>query len=272
MERTVFFVSDQTGITAETLGHSLLTQFDNIQFKQINLPYVDSVTKAEQVVEQINRAAQEDGVRPIVFSTLIDPRARTRVAECEGVFLDFFDTFIGPLERELSVKSSHTVGRSHGMVDTAKYGVRMEAVNFALNTDDGTTTHNYDQADIILTGVSRSGKTPTCLYLALQFGIRAANYPLTEEDLSDSRLPRALELFRHKLYGLTIDPLRLHQIRTERKPNSRYATLRQCQYEVRQVETLYRTKGIRFLNATAMSIEEIATTILHETKLKRRLY
>lgn len=272
MERTVFFVSDRTGITAETLGHSLLTQFDNIHFKQINLPYVDSMEKAEHVVEQINRAAREDGARPIVFSTLVDARVRTVVAECDGVFLDFFDTFIGPLERELGVKSSHTVGRSHGLVDLTMYGGRMEAVNFALNTDDGTTTQHYDQADIILIGVSRSGKTPTCLYLALQFGIRASNYPLTDEDLTDSQLPSALEPFRHKLYGLTIDPLRLHQIRTERKPDSRYASLRQCQNEVQQAEALYRIKGIPFLNTTTMSIEEIATTILHETKLKRRLY
>jgi [pyruvate, water dikinase]-phosphate phosphotransferase / [pyruvate, water dikinase] kinase len=272
MERTVFFVSDRTGITAETLGHSLLTQFDNIQFRQIIVPFVDTPEKAEELVGQINRACREHGSRPLVFSTLIDAELRHRVSASDGVFLDFFDTFIGPLEQELGVHSTHTVGRSHGVRDTQTYSTRMEAVNFALSTDDGTTTQDYDKADVIVIGVSRTGKTPTCLYLALQFGVRASNYPIVEEDLEDSQLPAVLVPFREKLYGLTIDAERLQQIRHERRPESRYASLRQCREEVQQVEALYRAKGIPYLDTTTMSIEEIATTILHHTKLQRRLY
>jgi [pyruvate, water dikinase]-phosphate phosphotransferase / [pyruvate, water dikinase] kinase len=272
MERTVFFVSDRTGITAETLGHSLLTQFDDIQFRQIIVPFVDCMEKADDVVDQIDRVARESGTRPVVFSTLIDSRLRERVAACAGLFLDFFDTFIGPLEREFEVRSSHTVGRSHGLSDTNTYSSRMDAVNFALSTDDGTTTQDYDKADVILVGVSRSGKTPTCLYLALQFGVRASNYPLTEEDLDDSRLPAPLVPFRDKLFGLTINAERLQQIRHERRPNSRYSSMRQCRHEVGQTEALLRRKGVPFVDTTNMSIEEIAATILHQTKLRRRLY
>ncbi|MDE2089617.1 MAG: kinase/pyrophosphorylase [Gammaproteobacteria bacterium] len=272
MERTVFFVSDRTGITAETLGHSLLTQFENIGFTQITLPFVDSVQKAISAVEQINRSAREQRARPIVFSTLIDPETRYLLAASNGVFFDFFDVFIGPLEKELQIKSSHTVGRSHGLGNASKYNVRMDAVGFSLGTDDGIGLQHYARADIILAGVSRSGKTPTCLYLALQFGIHAANYPLMEEDLADLRLSASLGPFRAKLFGLSIDPERLHQLRHERRPNSRYASLKQCQYEVNQAEALFRTENIAFVNTTTMSIEEIATTILHQSKLERRLY
>lgn len=271
MSRTVFFVSDRTGITVETLGHSLLTQFENLQFKQVTLPFIDSVERAREAATVIARTGQESGA-PIVFSTLVDPEVRAVVAGCGGVFFDFFDTFIIPLEQALQSSSSHAVGRSHAMTDKSQYNVRIDAVNFAMATDDGTITRNYPQADIIITGVSRSGKTPTCLYLALQFGIRAANYPLTEEDMADQRLPVAIAPYRDRLFGLTIDAERLQQIRTERKPDSRYASLKQCEYEVRQAEALYRAHAIPFLDTSIMSIEEIATTILHRRGLQRRLY
>lgn len=271
MSRTVFFVSDRTGITVETLGHSLLTQFENLQFRQVTLPFIDSVERAREAATVIARAGQ-DGGPAIVFSTLVDPEIRAAVAASGAVFFDFFDTFIVPLEQALHASSSHAIGRSHAMTDNAKYNVRIDAVNFALATDDGTIVRSYPQADVILTGVSRSGKTPTCLYLGLQFGIRAANYPLTEEDLGDQRLPTALVPFRDRLFGLTIDPGRLHQIRTERRPDSRYSSVKQCEYEVRQAEALYRAHGIPCLDTSAMSIEEIATTVLHRRGLQRRLY
>jgi regulator of PEP synthase PpsR (kinase-PPPase family) len=272
MKRIVFFVSDRTGITVETLGHSLLTQFENVQFSQFNLPFIDTLEKAERAVEQINAASSAGESRPIVFSTLVRPDIRAVVARCEGIFLDFFDAFVLPLEKELEMESSHTMGRTHGLVDSSTYNVRMDAVNFSLANDDGVATNSYPQSDIVVIGVSRTGKTPTCLYLALQFGIRAANFPLTEEDLDGMRLPPLLHPFRSKIYGLTIDAQRLHHIRQERRPDSRYASLKQCTYEVRQIEALYRIERIPFLNATTMSIEEIATTILRDTGLKRRLF
>jgi len=271
-KRTAFFVSDRTGITAEMLGHSLLTQFDDVRFNEITLPFVDSVEKARDVVQQINLQATVDGVRPLVISTL----ARTEIAQIVGqsnaLFLDCFEIFISPLERELGIRASHAVGRTHNVSDFVNYHHRIESVNYTLSHDDGITNRDLNDADIILVGVSRCGKTPTCLYLAMQFGISAANYPLIPEDFSRMQLPSALRSLGGKLYGLTIRPERLQQIRNERKPGSKYATLSNCEYEVREAEALMRQEGIPFLDATSKSVEELATTILHEGKLVRRIY
>ncbi len=269
--RAIFFVSDRTAITAEGLGNSLLTQFDAATFTRHTMRFIDAPEKARAVAAAIRRAADETGVRPIIFSTLIDSEMRRIVAESGGVFFDFVDTFLGPLEAELKQRSTHTVGKAHGVVDKSRYNLRMDAVNFALATDDGLTTGSYEQADLIVVGVSRSGKTPTCLYLALTFGIYAANYPLTPDDLGEARIPAGLGAHRRKLFGLTIDPARLQAIRSERKPDSQYASLRNCQYEVRQAEALFRQNGIPFLVTTTMSVEEIATTIVHQMKLEWRL-
>ncbi len=271
-KRPVFFVSDRTGITAETLGHSLLTQFAGIEFEQHTLTFVDSVERAEQAVVEIDRVADERGVRPLVFSTLIVDELREIVMRSRGAFFDFFDAFIGPLEEEFHLQSTHAIGLSHGVSEEGRYMVRMDAVNFALETDDGIASHRYEQADLILVAVSRCGKTPTCLYLALQFGIFAANYPMTEEDFGSHRLPQDLEAFRHKVYGLTIDPQRLSDIRQERRPGSRYASLEQCRKEVRLVEEIFRTEGVTVYDTSTSSIEEIATTILQRARIKRRLY
>ncbi|MGD8594037.1 MAG: pyruvate, water dikinase regulatory protein [Gammaproteobacteria bacterium] len=270
MKRTVFYLSDRTGITAEMLGHSLLTQFEGIDFQQITLPYIDSVDKAEEAVHRINKAAAVDGFRPLLFSTLVDMEVREIISESKGMMLDFFDTFIDPLEKELHIHSSTIIGRSHGIGAYDSYKARIDAVNFALSNDDGVSVRNYPSADIILLGVSRSGKTPTCLYLALQYGLLAANFPLTEDDLSTSYLPVALDPYRNKLFGLTIDPVRLQQIRQERRSDSRYASAQQCQFEVKKVEQIYRRENIPFIDTSSASIEEIATTILHKTGLQRR--
>jgi len=269
--RVVFFVSDRTAITVEGLGNSLLTQFSGTTFTRHTLRFIDTPEKAQEVAAEIRRAAHASGTRPIIFSTLIDANIRRIVAESGGVFFDFVDTFIGPLEAEFKQASSHAIGKAHGLVDNSRYNLRMDAVNFALATDDGLATKNYQQADLIVAGVSRSGKTPTCLYLALTFGIYAANYPLTMEDLDETRIPPQLGTHRPKLFGLTIDPVRLHGIRNERRPDSHYASMRQCQYEVRQAEALFRQNSIPFLATTTMSVEEIAATIVHELRLEWRL-
>jgi hypothetical protein len=268
--RSVFFISDRTGITAEALGRSLMSQFDGDGFKQVTLPFIDSPEKAAEAVARINAAAKEDGVRPVVFSTMVQDDLRAVFHGSEALCLDFFATFIGPLERELKMKSSHTAGRAHAGADDAAYIRRIDAVNFVLANDDGVTTRHYPEADVVLVGVSRSGKTPTCLYLALQYGISAANYPLTEDDMDRGRLPDALLPFKTKLYGLTIAPQRLQQIRQERRPDSRYASKDQVSYEVERAENLFRSAGIPFINTTHPSIEEISTTILHQSGLKRR--
>lgn len=269
-QRTAFFVSDRTAITAETLGHSLLTQFEELSFRRVSLRFIDTVEKAEAVRVRINRCYDDDGAKPLVFSTLVDPETRAIVRDSHGRFVDFFDAFISPLEEELGMRSSHAAGRSHGMNDVHEYSSRIDAINFSLNHDDGSTISHLDHAEVILIGISRVGKTPTCLYLSMHYGIRAANFPLTEDDLEHLRLPATLRDFRQKLFGLNIDPLRLQQIRQHRLPNSRYASLEQCEYETRQSEALFRKLGLPYVRSTMKSIEEIATNVIDLAGLQYR--
>ena len=262
--RTVFFVSDGTGITAETFGSAILTQF-SINPRQVRLPFTDTPDKAHQAVRQINHAADTDGARPIVFSTLVNPEVREIVmAGCKGMLLDMFATFVEPLETELGMKSTHRVGRFPDISRDQAYHDRIEAINYSLSHDDGQSHVDLASADVILVGVSRSGKTPTSLYLAMQFGLKAANYPLIPEDFERRQLPPALVPFRRKIFGLTIAPERLAEIRAERRPGSRYASLENCRFEVSQAEAMMRRSGIRWLSTTTKSIEEIATTILQD--------
>jgi len=269
-KRTVFFVSDQTGVTAETMGHSLLTQFDGLEFSAVTLPFISTVDKAEEAVTRIDAQARKDGARPVVFSTLVNDEVREIVMRANCLYLDFFEAFLGPMEQELGQASSHALGRAHGMTDVAAYTARINATNFALANDDGSANRDYERADVILIGVSRSGKTPTCVYMALQYGVYAANYPLVDDDLESGRIPALLEPFRAKLFGLTILPDRLHQIRQERRPDSRYASVTQCNYEVRAAEKLFDRYGIPYLDTTDTSIEEIASRVLERKSIARR--
>ncbi|GHE22758.1 pyruvate, water dikinase regulatory protein [Halomonas urumqiensis] len=273
MTRTAFFISDGTGITAESLGRSLLTQFENVEFRMLTKPYIDTVIKARALVDVINGAAVHDGEQPIIIDTIVDSDIRAVIREAEGFKIDIFSTFLEPLEQELATHSTYTVGRTHSIGKDEVYMDRIHSVHFALDNDDGARTHQYDKADVILVGVSRCGKTPTSLYLALQFGIRAANYPLTEDDLDEDgslRLPKALAPHRHKLFGLTIDARRLAAIRNERRPNSRYSSMDQCMQEVGQAEGLYRQMHIPFIDTTRFSVEEISTRMIAEMGLTRR--
>ena len=271
-KRKAFFISDRTGITAEMLGHSLITQFEMVDFSEVTMPFIDSVEKAEAAVAKINARGASDGARPLIFSSLVNPDVSAVVARANALFLDCFETYIRPMEKELAVSASHAVGRSHSAQNFENYHHRIEAVNYSLGHDDGASTRELKEADVILVGVSRCGKTPTCLYLAMQFGIRAANYPLIPEDFANRQLPGQVKNLRDRLYGLTIKPERLQQIRNERRPNSTYATLSNCEFEVREAEAMMRRENIPFLDATSKSVEELATTIVHEGKLVRRIY
>ena len=270
--KRVFFVSDRTGITVEALGSSLLTQFAEMDFLRLTLPFIDSVDKAREVVAQVNDAHRESGQRPLVFSSIVDDAVRTEINKADGLVLDVFERFIVPLENELGTKSMHAVGLTHSVSNVKDYNHRIEAINYTLSHDDGVTHRGLAEADIVLVGVSRSGKTPTCLYLAMQFGIKAANYPLIPEDLEANRLPPSLLPLKQKVWGLSISPERLHHIRTERRPDSTYAALENCRYEVAAAEKLMRQAGIPFMDSTTKSIEEIATHMLHEAHLVRRVY
>jgi regulator of PEP synthase PpsR (kinase-PPPase family) len=269
--RTVFFVSDGTGITAETFGHSVLTQFE-LRFRQVRLPFIDTLDKAHDAVRKINEAFATDGQRPIIFSTLVKTELSDVIRLCKGMYMDMFQTFVAPLEQELGVRSTHTIGRSHNIVDSEEYKNRIEAINFSLAHDDGQSHKNLSSADVILVGVSRSGKTPTSLYLAMQYGIKAANYPLIPDDFERGKLPSSLYEFKTKIFGLTITPERLSEIRNERRAGSKYASLENCRYEVNEAELMMKREGIRWLSSTTKSIEEISTTILQEIKPDRREY
>ena len=269
--RTVFFVSDGTGITAETFGHAVLTQFD-LRFRQVRLPFIDTLDKAYEAARRINETFAIDNQRPIVFSTLVKPDLSDVIRKSNGMHMDLIQTFVAPLEQELGVKSTHTIGRSHNIVDSQEYKNRIEAINFSLAHDDGQSHKNLSSADVILVGVSRSGKTPTSLYLAMQYGIKAANYPLIPDDFERGKLPSSLPPFRAKIFGLSITPERLSEIRHERRAGSKYASIENCRYEVNEAELMMKREGIRWLSSTTKSIEEIATTILQEIKPDRREY
>ena len=273
-DRTVYFVSDGTGITAETLGHSVLTQFGDLRYRPQRLPFVDSVEKARDAALRINESRQRDGRRAIVFSTLVNPPVAAELrAAVDAFVIEMFETFVEPLERELGMKSTHTIGRSHNIaVNSEDYKNRIEAINFALAHDDGQSANGLEKSDVILVGVSRSGKTPTSLYLAMQYGVKAANYPLIPEDFERNQLPSVLPSYKGKLFGLSIAPERLSEVRNERRPNSRYASLDNCRYEVEAAERMMRREGIRWLSSTTKSIEEIAATIMQEVRLDRRSY
>ena len=271
VERAVFFVSDQTGVTAETLGHSLITQFAGENFRQVTLPFVDSEDKAKDAVRRIDAAADKDALRPLVFSSMVQPDLREILKESRGLYLDIFDAFLDRLSDELGTNPRYESGLSHGMSDIEAYTKRIEATNFALANDDGGISRNYEAADVILVGVSRSGKTPTCLYLALQYGVYAANYPLTDEELETGTLPDFLLEQKHKLFGLTIAPDRLREIRKERRPLGAYSTAQQVRFELREAEKIFRRYGIPNVDTTRFSIEEISSRILDSTGVERRV-
>jgi regulator of PEP synthase PpsR (kinase-PPPase family) len=268
--RTVFFVSDGTGITAETFGNSVLAQFET-RPRHVRRPFIDSVDKAWTVLEEINQAADHEGKRPIVFITLVNDEIRRVLTTeaCKGMVLDMFRTFVEPLEVEFGVKSNHRIGRFSDAAKSEEYHDRIDAINFSLAHDDGQSARNLDSADVILVGVSRSGKTPTSLYLAMQHGIKAANYPLIPEDFERNTLPSALPPHKAKIFGLSIAPERLSEVRNERRPNSRYASIENCRYEVDAAERMMRREGIQWLSSTSKSIEEIAATIMQYVKLDR---
>ena len=259
---------------AETFGNAILAQFE-VKFRHIRIPFVDSVDKAHQAVRQINHTGEIEGRKPIVFTTLVNMEVLSVIQEgCKGksMLMDMFGTFVNPLEQELGIKSNHRVGRFSDPSKSKEYHDRIEAINFSLAHDDGQLNRDLELSDVILVGVSRSGKTPTSLYLAMQHGLKAANYPLIPDDFERKQLPPALVPFKKKIFGLTIQPERLSEIRNERRPNSNYANLANCRYEVAEAESMMRRAGIRWLSTTHKSIEEIATTILQEISPERLTY
>lgn len=263
---TVFFLSDSTGITAETLGNTLLTQFPAQHLERRSIPFITTVEQAQEVVAVIDRVAAT-GPRPIVFSTTVSLDVRAVLARSRGHFFDLIGTHLGQLEQALHASASGQPGQAHGLGDAVRYQSRMAAVEYAIEHDDGQSLRALERAELILIAPSRCGKTPTTMYLALQHGILAANFPLVEEDFESLSLPKPLLPFAHKCFGLTSLPVRLSQIRQERRPGSNYASLNQCSFELRNAEDMYRVNAIPFVNSASMSVEEISATVLQRMEL-----
>ncbi len=270
--RAVFFVSNSTGITVETLGRSLLYQFSSTQFESHSLRFIDTTDKAKEAVNTINNLASETGSRPIILSTLVKPELRDILSTVNGLYLDIFDTFISPIEHEIGSEAKLGMGRAHGIIDDDYYTDRMDAVNYSLKTDDGVGAKEYSQADVILTGASRTGKTPTSLYLAMHYGLKAANYPIVDEEIDSYSLPASLKDYKDKVFGLVVTPERLQSIRTKRRPDSQYATLSQCQYEIRQTEAMFQQENIPYFDVSSMSIEEVSSNIMNMMKISSRTF
>ncbi|REL29487.1 posphoenolpyruvate synthetase regulatory kinase/phosphorylase PpsR [Thalassotalea euphylliae] len=268
--RPAFYISDGTAITSEVFGHALLSLFP-MEFEHHTISFVETVAKAEEAKAKINAISKRSGEKPLVFHTFVNPEIRAIIDSCDAIIYNFLEHFVSPLEKELNVQAKPKAHRTHSIHENS-YDYRIDAVNYALANDDGSNVTNYADADIILVGVSRSGKTPTSLYLALQYGIKAANYPFTDDDMDELKLPNFLKQHKKKIFGLTIDPERLMDIRDNRRANSKYSSARQCRMELREVEKLYKKEKIPFINSTKFSVEEITAKILAETGLRRHKY
>ena len=272
VDRHVFYISDGTAITAEVLGHAVMSQFP-VAISSVTLPFVENISRARAVKEQIDAIYQQTGIRPLVFYSIVIPEIRDIILQSEGFCQDIVQALVAPLQQELNLDPTPVAHRTHGLNpgNLIKYDARIAAIDYTLAHDDGISLRNLDQAQVILLGVSRCGKTPTSLYLAMQYGIRAANYPFIEQDMGSLVLPTPLKANRHKLFGLTIAPQRLHEIRNQRRANSRYSSLEQCEQELASVERLFRQEAIRFLDTSSHSVEEISAKILEATGLRRQL-
>lgn len=261
-----FFLSDGTGITAETLGNTLITQFPEQHFERHTVPFIVTEERARQVAARIDAVAAS-GRMPVVFSTVVDPDIRDVLAGSQGFFVDLFGTHLPQLETALHARANLQPGRAHGLGDAIRYQTRMAAVEYAMEHDDGQSIRALERADLILIAPSRCGKTPTTMYLALQHGIRVANFPLVDEDFERRALPTPVAPHLRKCFGLTSQPLRLSQVRQERRPSTVYSSLTQCSWELRNAEEMYALNGIPHVNSASMSVEEISATILERMEL-----
>lgn len=261
----VFFLSDSTGISAETMGNALLIQFPDLPFERRLLPFITTEDDARKVVEVLDRAAAGPG-RAIAFSTTALTSIRDILHTTTCPLIDFFDIHMTRVEEILGVEGVRQASRLHSMGDVQRYNSRMAAVEYAIEHDDGGSLRALEKAEVILLAPSRCGKTPTTMYLALQHGVFVANYPLVEEDFDTDQLPRPVRGLRDRCFGITTSPERLSQVRNERRANSRYASLRQCSWELRRAEALFKRNRIPVVNSATKSVEEMSTVILQHLK------
>lgn len=265
--RDAFFVSDSTGITAETLGNALLANFPSVTFRRHTVPFVDTAASARNVVTTIRERAPA-GSDPIIFATVKSVGILAELHRSGGVVIDLLGGHLRELEATLGSVASELLGQYHGVGDIERYFGRMRAVEYAIEHDDGQSSRALDVADLIIIAPSRCGKTPTTMYLALQYGLAVANYPLTDDDFPADELPSIIAPYAGKCFGLTTTPLRLSQVRHERRPESTYASLAQCTLELRRSEDLYRRNRVPFLNSSTKSVEEMSAVIMQSMRLR----
>ena len=267
----VFFLSDSTGISAETMGNALLIQFPEMHFERRLIPFIVTAAEARRVVAVLDAAA--DGpVTPIAFTTAATDEIRHILHTTRCPMIDFFELHMSRVEEVFGVTAKRHVAKLHGVGDIQRYNSRMAAIEYSIEHDDGQSIRALDRADVVLVAPSRCGKTPTTMYLALQHGLFVANYPLVEEDLDAAELPRPVRALRERCIGILADAKRLSEVRQARRPNSRYASIEQCRYELRQAEAMYHTNRIPVINSTTRSVEEMSTLIIQilETRTKDR--
>lgn len=265
--RTAYFVSDSTGITAETLGSALLANFPGVSFQRHTIPFVDTVAGARDVVSDVRRSTTATST-PLLFATVKSAEILRELAASGAIVIDLLGGHLRELEEALGSTASEQLGQYHGVGDIERYFARMRAVEYAIEHDDGQSMRALDIADVIIVAPSRCGKTPTTMYLALQYGLLVANYPLTDDDFPSDGLPAAVARYVDKCFGLTTTPLRLSQVRHERRPNSTYSSLAQCTLELRRAEDLYRRNRVPFLNSSTKSVEEMSAVIMQSMRLR----
>jgi hypothetical protein len=265
----VFFLSDSTGISAETMGNALLIQFPDVSFERTLIPFIATVEQAREVVAQLD-AAMEGPVAPLVFTTAAIDEVREELLKTRAPIIDFFGLHMARVEEQLKARGLREARRLHGVGDVRRYNARMAAIEFAIEHDDGLGSRGLDRADVVLLAPSRCGKTPTAMYLALQHGLFVANYPLVDEDLETTDLPAPVRDLASRCFGLTTTVSRLSRVRQERRPDSRYASEEQCRFELRRATAMYETHSLPTVDTSTASVEEIATVVIQTLARQRR--
>jgi [pyruvate, water dikinase]-phosphate phosphotransferase / [pyruvate, water dikinase] kinase len=266
----VFFLSDSTGISAETMGNALLIQFPELRFERTVIPFISSVEEARRVVARLDAALDESARTPLVFTTAASDEVRLELSKSRCPMIDFFDLHMAKVESILDTRGVRLAARLHGVGDIKRYNSRMQAIEYTIEHDDGQSVRGLEKASVVLVAPSRCGKTPTAMYLALQHGLFVANYPIVEEDLDTHELPRPVRDLRDRCFGLMTTPARLSAVRQERRPNSQYASLEQCTFELRRTEAIFKAHDLPVVDTSTKSVEEISTIILQTLKAPRK--
>ncbi|MEI5676097.1 MULTISPECIES: pyruvate, water dikinase regulatory protein [unclassified Nocardioides] len=265
----VFFLSDSTGISAETMGNALLIQFPDTRFERTLIPFIHTVDDARRVVAQLDEA-MDGPITPLVFCTAATDEVRAELHQTRAPLIDFFEMHMAKVETIIGQQGVREAARLHGVGDIKRYNSRMAAVEFTIEHDDGQSLRALEKSDVILLAPSRCGKTPTSMYLALQHGLFVANYPLVDEDLEADDLPEPVQPYLERCFGLVTTVDRLSRVRNERRPNSRYASPEQCRWELRRAGELFKAHRLPVIDSSAKSVEEISALILQTLKSDAR--